>query len=318
MSSPLTCLLISDTHGEFDRDGGIRMAESLPHEGVDVLLAAGDICTLDNVHDVASVLCDRFPRVLWTCGNHEFYKAGRLAVEKQFQELEGWSNFSWMKHRVVTIDQVVFAGTTSWWGPHPENPTQDDIDFISKAQLASLIDAMARERWDGRGDKTTNLGRIKAQTSRALKKRQEQIRSRAINDFFYIPGILDWVYEEWEKDLSFLRHWAPQADVVVTHLAPSLESSLMKYRTSPLTRYYWNDLEELVETCGASYWCHGHMHNPSDYRLGRTRVLCEPRGYPHEHQGREYGGFLFEVSPRTDRFPRPGRSPIWQERHGSE
>jgi predicted phosphodiesterase len=26
-------------------------------------------------------------------------------------------------------------------------------------------------------------------------------------------------------------------------------------------------------------WVHGHMHNASDYMLGTTRVVCNPRGY---------------------------------------
>jgi hypothetical protein len=26
-------------------------------------------------------------------------------------------------------------------------------------------------------------------------------------------------------------------------------------------------------------WCHGHMHNFTDYMVGDTRVLANPRGY---------------------------------------
>jgi len=26
-------------------------------------------------------------------------------------------------------------------------------------------------------------------------------------------------------------------------------------------------------------WTHGHMHNASDYMIGETRVVCNPRGY---------------------------------------
>ena len=27
---------------------------------------------------------------------------------------------------------------------------------------------------------------------------------------------------------------------------------------------------------------HGHLHRQSDYRLGDTRVVCNPRGYPNQ------------------------------------
>jgi Icc-related predicted phosphoesterase len=29
-------------------------------------------------------------------------------------------------------------------------------------------------------------------------------------------------------------------------------------------------------------WVHGHIHHRADYRLGSTRVVCNPRGYPEE------------------------------------
>jgi predicted phosphodiesterase len=28
---------------------------------------------------------------------------------------------------------------------------------------------------------------------------------------------------------------------------------------------------------------HGHTHDPCDYMIGETRVICNPRGYPAEH-----------------------------------
>lgn len=51
---PLTCRLISDVHGEFYPDGGIEMAQDLPNEGVDVLLAAGDITTVQHLSSVVN------------------------------------------------------------------------------------------------------------------------------------------------------------------------------------------------------------------------------------------------------------------------
>jgi hypothetical protein len=32
-------------------------------------------------------------------------------------------------------------------------------------------------------------------------------------------------------------------------------------------------------------WTHGHTHDPFDYKIGKTRVVCNPRGYfGHEEQ----------------------------------
>jgi hypothetical protein len=32
----------------------------------------------------------------------------------------------------------------------------------------------------------------------------------------------------------------------------------------------------------AALWIHGHMHDPFDYEINGTRVICNPRGYPGE------------------------------------
>ncbi|QIO36950.1 hypothetical protein [Bradyrhizobium sp. 1(2017)] len=33
------------------------------------------------------------------------------------------------------------------------------------------------------------------------------------------------------------------------------------------------------------YWFHGHVHAPTDYRIGTTRVVCNPHGYADEVPG---------------------------------
>ena len=70
--------------------------------------------------------------------------------------------------------------------------------------------------------------------------------------------------------------------VVVTHHAPCTGSIHPKYADSPITPAFVSDLDELVEASGAALWIHGHVHDSYDYRVGNTRVLCNPRGYGKE------------------------------------
>lgn len=42
---------------------------------------------------------------------------------------------------------------------------------------------------------------------------------------------------------------------------------------------------------GARWWFHGHTHDSCDYQFGRTRVLCNPFGYP-DAVNREFRGDL--------------------------
>jgi hypothetical protein len=43
-------------------------------------------------------------------------------------------------------------------------------------------------------------------------------------------------------------------------------------------------------------WTHGHMHNTSDYLVGNTRVVCNPRGYvKYEQRAKEFQLKYMEV-----------------------
>jgi hypothetical protein len=68
----------------------------------------------------------------------------------------------------------------------------------------------------------------------------------------------------------------------VTHHAPSFRSVPETYQQDIISAAYASHLDELVETSGAALWIHGHNHGYSDYQIGKTRVLCNPKGYPHE------------------------------------
>lgn len=67
--------------------------------------------------------------------------------------------------------------------------------------------------------------------------------------------------------------------VVMTHHAPSYLSSHPRWAGSPINGAFSSNLDELVMTYQPDLWVHGHHHDPADYLLGRTRVLCNPYGY---------------------------------------
>jgi hypothetical protein len=49
---------------------------------------------------------------------------------------------------------------------------------------------------------------------------------------------------------------------------------------------YRSDLDEFImDHPEIVLWTHGHMHDPFDYVIGTTRVVCNPRGYAgHDEQ----------------------------------
>jgi Icc-related predicted phosphoesterase len=56
-----------------------------------------------------------------------------------------------------------------------------------------------------------------------------------------------------------------------------------RYANDPLNPAFASRLESLIEEYQPALWIHGHTHDPCDYELFRTRIVCNPRGYPGEH-----------------------------------
>ena len=67
--------------------------------------------------------------------------------------------------------------------------------------------------------------------------------------------------------------------VVISHHAPSWQSLDPRYAGDALNSCYATDLNHWILDKDIKAWCHGHLHNSSDYMIGETRVLCNPRGY---------------------------------------
>ena len=117
---------------------------------------------------------------------------------------------------------------------------------------------------------------------------------RDSNDFRYIR-ILDPTLHETRRfdpadalrlhreSRQFLEKELSQAfdgiTIVMTHHAPSARSVSDKFREDALCANYASNLEGLIYRTQPHVWVHGHLHNSSDYFVGSTRVVCNPRGY---------------------------------------
>ena len=105
-----------------------------------------------------------------------------------------------------------------------------------------------------------------------------------IADFHLTPGWDTYAHlEEYQRITARLAGLAGKVDVVVTHFPPTVEAiDLELYEGDPNNGYFINDAEPLVREVGATLWVAGHTHSPFDYRVGPTRVVDNPRGYPFQ------------------------------------
>jgi len=77
--------------------------------------------------------------------------------------------------------------------------------------------------------------------------------------------------------------------VVVTHHSPSKLSTHPKYKHETMMNgAYSSDLSEFIlDHPEIKVWTHGHTHEPFDYQVGESRILCNPRGYKYYEQRAE-------------------------------
>jgi predicted phosphodiesterase len=110
--------------------------------------------------------------------------------------------------------------------------------------------------------------------------------------YYYKKGLIDCAYisdltyelmvETHEMHKHFL--FGMDADIIVSHHAPTRRSVHEKYFNDPYNVCFANDLEKQILNMKKppKLWIHGHTHDDFDYMIGDTRVICHPRGYKNE------------------------------------
>ena len=96
------------------------------------------------------------------------------------------------------------------------------------------------------------------------------------------------------------RAWLQQAlaepfdgpTVVITHHGPHRGSLAPRFAADWVSTAFISELPRSFFDVPV-LWIHGHTHASFDYRVGRCRVLCNPRGYP-------IGRMVVPENPRFD------------------
>lgn len=226
----------------------------LPPLEVDLVIAAGDIATKENG---LAWLETHFPddRVAYVMGNHEFYGAQLPRLTEKLAAKAAGSSISILENRTIEVNGYRIFGATLW------------TDF--NLQGRPFDDAVAA------GEGMSDYKKIRHWPShRKLSPRHtREAHARSVAHLE-----------------TFLQAGDPRTSLVITHHAPSLISLPLAWRKDPLSSAYASSLDALIERYQPALWVHGHIHRATDYKIGQTRVLSNPRGYPSE----EAVGFIPE------------------------
>jgi Icc-related predicted phosphoesterase len=233
-------------------------------DNVDMVIVAGDTCegAVRAFEHLRQIVPLAIPIVM-VMGNHEYYR--RFIPDELALARERAASFN--VHLLEEDDNTVicgvrFAGATLW----------TDYAIFGAANVPQVMNACALGMNDHRLIGWQKQPWLRFRPQEAARLHHE---SRA-----FLTEILA---------TSF-------PTVVVTHHAPHWDSVLPRYQSDPLTGAFVSDLSMLIEAYQPALWVHGHVHNSSDYRIGRTRIVANPHGYGNENP-RFNGQLVVEVDP---------------------
>ena len=261
--------LASDLHLEF-QDINLKNTE-----GAEVLILSGDIMVAEDLHnhpemdygtysnvniadlgrrqqvslrfrDFLKRVSFEFPHVVYVAGNHEFYNGRwKESLTHLREECGKLPNVYFLERDIKVISKVSFIGATLWTDCNKGDPLT----------LHSLSDMMN----DYRIIRNDEHGYTKLRPAHSMHRHQQTLS--------YLKAVLP---DMKDKKVVF-----------VGHHAPTTNSIHEKYRRDFLMNGgYASDLSEFIlDNPQIALWTHGHMHDPSDYMVGNTRVVCNPRGY---------------------------------------
>lgn len=240
---------MSDLHVEFEGRRAIKGPDLSGLKGnVDLVLLAGDIEVSDRAIDYGTRLFNELDcQVVQIAGNHEFYDGNRVRVLNELRNAADESPVHFLENQVAFFDihgrQVRVLGTTLW----TDYMLYDRQEQAMFAAFTSMSDHQ----------EIFETSRDVFLPEHALQLHQ---RSRA------------WLEEELAKPFDGVT-------IVMTHHGPSERSVPARLKGNDRNAAYSSALDDLVGGSGAALWVHGHTHTSFDYMIGKTRVICNPRGY---------------------------------------
>jgi predicted phosphodiesterase len=218
----------------------------IPETAAEIVVLAGDIGVGVMGVKWAVREAERLQKcAVYVPGNHEYY-GERLNVLEQMRTVARGSRVSVLDLDEVMLEGVRFLGATLW------------TDYL----------AFGREHRPDAMDKA----------------------ARFLNDHRLINGPDGFTpgdaLERHERGRAWLEaklatKWEGPT-VVVTHHAPSLLGTDARFRNDYLTGAFVSDLEEIIEKYSPTTWIHGHTHHCVQYVVGKTRLVANQMGYPHE------------------------------------
>lgn len=224
--------------------------KDLELNGGEVLILAGDVCE-SHIFDTHAKRffaeeMSKYEQVFYIMGNHEHYGNKYYDTKKELLKKLP-SNVTILEKEYIEVSDIIIMGATLWTDCNKGCPiTKESLkNFMSDYNYISFKES-------GRN------------TYRKLHPNDTLSEHKGAMTFFK----------------KTIKNNPDKEFVIVTHHAPSYLSISEEFTDD----HYGNggfvsDLSGFIlDNPQIKLWVHGHTHSFFDYRIGDTRVICNPRG----------------------------------------
>lgn len=241
--------VLSDLHNEFE-----EFVPPLSVGKIDLVVLAGDIDLGSRGIEWAAKEFERVP-IVYIPGNHEFYNPdGRTLqdIAGEMQDLASLHGIDFLNPGIAEYNGWRFIGATLW----------SDFNLYGEDERAVSMDCARRGLNDFRLIWT------------------EELEGR--NRRFQPADACDRHHKEREFLFAEIQKGDPACTVVVTHFVPTARAIQKRYQGDILSPAFVTDLDDEITNSGVAAWVFGHIHSCWNFRLGRTQMISNQRGYPNE------------------------------------
>jgi Icc-related predicted phosphoesterase len=185
--------------------------------------------------------------VIYVPGNHEFYNHAMPDLIPALRREARGSNVHVLENTAFKLNGFVFLGCSLW----------TDFQLWPNAREAMLF----------ANHEMSDFWLIQKKAGNKLFSAEDSEKRHAAS--------VRWL----TRRLS--RH-DPTRTIIVTHHAPSHRSISPQNAGDMLNAAFASDLDSLIRASRVPLWIHGHTHYNVDYKIGKTRIYSNQRGYHHE------------------------------------
>ena len=244
----MNILILSDLHLEF----GQFEIPKIENEQETIVVLAGDIGLVKSeitYRDFINNTSDRFKKVIWILGNHEHYGCNFPSTyNKLWSATLDLENLYVLEKESVIFDNVAFICATLWTDFNNFNSVVMNEAAMWMNDYTKIRTGPNNEPWKRKLNPTDVA--------------KDHIEAKKF------------IFSEIEKHKKENRKI-----VVVSHHLPSYLSISDKHKGQLLNGAYASELFDDIYDTEPDIWIHGHTHESFDYKINKTRVICNPRGY---------------------------------------